>query len=291
MKKKSSNIKKTRVWIWLIPSFSLLIFVGVIPFFIVLSLSFMDYFMLYPNIPRVFVGLKNFKYLVFDPWMFTSLAISFIFTGVAVSLELLIGLGLALLLSRPVKGITIYRTLILAPMVIAPLVVGLIWMQMLNPEFGIITYFLHKLGLFIGTGPTISAALPSVIIMDIWHWTPFTTLIILAGILSLPKEPFEAALIDGASKWQVFRHITVPLIRYPILVAFLLRFMEAFKIFDEIWLLTGGGPGDATRVASIHAYKISFYRWDLGYGSAICIFLEYIVIILCVIFYNLLRRK
>lgn len=284
--------ERRQVWLWLLPSFFLLFIVGVLPFLLILYLSFSDYFLLYPDIPRVFVGLKNFKTLVFDPWTYNALSTTFSFVGVAVTLEMVIGLGLAFLFSISMKGITILRTIMLTPLVIAPLVVGLIWNQMLNPDFGIITYFLHNLGFFQGTGPTVetSTALLSIMVVDLWHWTPFVTLIILSGILSLPREPFEAARVDGASKWQMFVNIYLPLLRYPFSVAFLLRFMEAFKIFDEIWLITGGGPGDATRVASIHAYKIAFYRWDLGYGSSIALFLEYITIILCVIFYRILQR-
>ncbi|MEM2074085.1 MAG: sugar ABC transporter permease [Nitrososphaeria archaeon] len=284
---------KSQPWLWLLPSFFLLILVGIIPFFILLYLSFSDYFLLYPDIPRVFVGFKNFKNLVFDPWTYNALQTTFTFVGIALPLEMLIGLGLALLFSRPFKGITLLRTIMLVPLVIAPLVTGLIWNQMFNPDFGIITYFLHSLGLFLNSGPTIdpSTALFSIVVVDIWHWTPFVMLIILSGILALPKEPFEAAKIDGASKWQIFKNITLPLIRYPLTVAFLLRFMEAFKIFDEIWIITGGGPGDATRVVSIHNYKIAFYRWDLGYGAAIALFLEYITIILCASFYKVLQKS
>lgn len=280
-------------WLLLSPTLLLLVVIGLLPFFYVLSLSFRDFFLLYPNIPRVLVGFKNFQYLMRDPVMWHSLGLTLIFTGLALLFEMLVGLGLALILSRRIKGVIFWRSLILIPMVVSPLVVGLIWLQMLNPDFGVVVWFLRKLGLFIRSGPTIerSTALLTCVFVDVWHWTPFVTLILTGGLLALPREPFEAAMIDGASRWQMFRKITLPLLKPILLVAFLLRTVDAFRIFDEIWVLTGGGPGDASRVIGIFAYRMSFFRWNLGYGSAIALFLLYLSILLCTVFYNLLRKR
>jgi len=280
-------------WLLVSPAFTYLTGIGLIPFFFVIALSFMDYSLAYVYLPRVFVGFKNFRMLVFDEWLWHALRITFTFTALAVGLELLIGLVLAIITTGNIRGKTIWRSLLLIPMVVSPIVVGLIWLQMLNPDFGVITYFLHQLGFFTGTGPTIesSTALLTTVLVDVWHWTPFVMLILGAGILSLPVEPYEAALVDGASSWQVFRHVTLPLLAPVITVVLLLRTMDALRIFDEVWILTGGGPGSVTRYSVIHAYRISLAQFNIGYGATISLFLFFITLVLCSFFFNVLRGR
>ena len=160
---------------------------------------------------------------------------------------------------------------------IAPVVVGMIWRFFLMPSFGVMTVYLNRLGLFeetsVFSGPI--TAFGALIIIDIWEWTPFIMLIMLAGLSALPQAPIEAATIDGASRWQIFRHIQLPMLFPLIVVAVMLRGIDASKVFDTIYVLTGGGPGNATEVISTFAYRTNFIRWDLGYGAAVCLVLAF----------------
>ena len=185
---------------------------------------------------------------------------------------MLIGFVLALLTTRVVRGRVFYRTVFILPILVPGIIIGAIWKLMYSYDFGVLNSLLMWLGLapqdWLGNP---DLALLSVIIVDVWHWTPFCFLLLLAGLESLPDDIFEAARIDGATRWQQLRHITLPLMLPTIAVTFVFRMILAFKVFDEIYLLTGGGPGTSTEVISFTIYRRFFTEDQTGYGAAMSI--------------------
>ncbi len=216
-----------------------------------------------------FVGWRNFASLASDNLLRASVRNTLIFAAAAVTLQMALGLLLALLVSEAVRGRVIYRLIFLLPLLLPGIVIGAIWSLMYNFDFGIINLALDWTGLtprdWLGDR---SLALGSIIAVDIWHWMPFCFLILLAGVEALPRDVYEAARIDGAGKWSAFRHITLPLLAPTILVTFIFRLLLAFKVFDEVYLLTGGGPGTSTEVLSFTIYRRFFTEDRAGYGAA-----------------------
>ena len=217
------------------------------------------------------MGLRNYVLMAHDAQFLHSLLTTGIFVVSTVSAELLLGLGIALLLNYESRTMDMIRTLILVPTVFTPLVAGLVWKALYNPDLGVVSYYLRAIGLPIGRGLTVerATALLSVILVDIWEWTPLMVIIILAGLKSLPKEPYEAGSIDGASGWQLFQYITLPLLRPTIIVATLIRTMDALKIFDIVWAITGGGPGTTTTVANLRIFQVGVQQLRVGYASTL----------------------
>lgn len=231
------------------------------------------------NFQPKWAGLENYRQLLFeDPTFWISLEKTALFTFGAVGLEFLFGLGIAQLFNRPLKMIGVLRSLIILPMVVTPVVTGLIWRIMYNPDFGLINYFLGMLGFEPRAWvDKASTALPALIVADVWQWTPFMFLLIYAGLQSLPDEPFEAARVDGASGWQTFRYLTLPMLRNVILVAILLRIIESVKTFDIIFALTRGGPGTATQTLNIYTFYLAFEWLKPGYAAALAVIILVIV--------------
>lgn len=213
----------------------------------------------------------NFKRLFSDDFFFSAMAHTFVFASIALTLEFLIGLSLALLLDSRLRGKNVFRALLLAPMMLPPVVVGVVWRLMFNSDFGAINGTLKGFGL--DTTNLIWLASPklaflSIVIVDVWQWTPFVFLILLAGLQAIPNEPYEAALIDGSSAWQTFKNITLPLLKPAILIVLLLRTMDLLRVFDSIFILTEGGPGNATETISLYIYRTAFRFGDFGYATA-----------------------
>lgn len=235
------------------------------------------------------VGLQNFK-LIFtlDPFFKSSLwtTASYVFGTVAV--EFLLGLGIALLISRTFKGQSLIRTLILLPMMTTPVVVGIVWRYMYNPELGLVNYLFSLLHLpqQVWLGATVTA-LPAVMAAEIWEWTPFVALVLMSALHSLPKEPYEAVAIDGGNAWQAFWYVTLPLLRPTILVVILIRLMDAFKAFDVLFVTTRGGPGISTEVLSLYTYRNGFKFFQMGYAAA----LSYVMLIFITLVSQFLVRS
>jgi multiple sugar transport system permease protein len=220
--------------------------------------------------PMTFVGLDNYVNLITRDSRFkNSLWVTAVFTVVSVALQMVLGLGLALLLNRNFRGKTVARTAILLPMMATPVAMSLVWRVMFNPQLGIINELLRSVGhpgfLWIAHPST---ALASMIAVDVLRETPMTVIILLAGLQALPAEPYEAAKIDGASRWQSFWHITLPLLRSAIMVALIFRAIFTIKVFDVIYVMTQGGPSFSTENFAIFAYLQSFTYWRMGYGAA-----------------------
>lgn len=231
-----------------------------------------------------YIGFENWKNLLRSPYFWNSFKITLIFMIVAVSVEFVLGLGIALVLSGRLRS-KFLRTIMLIPMIMAPVVVGLCFYYLYDGFFGIIPWVLRKIGILGGNIAPLgeaNIALWAVVAVDIWQWTPFMVLILLAGLESLPVAPYEAAQVDNASKWQVFTKITLPLLRPVILIAILLRVIDAFKVFDKIYVLTAGGPSSATDVLSMWTYRKSFLRFNISLGATVSLIMLYVVLIICV---------
>jgi multiple sugar transport system permease protein len=218
-----------------------------------------------------FVGFDNYARMLGDPRFLEAVQITAVYTVATVILQVAIGLALALAFFRLVRGLGALRVAVLLPMILAPIVVGLSWKTlMLSQLYGLVDYVAVLLGL--GSKPWLtdaSWALASVIVIHTWQWTPFAFLVFLAGLYALPPEPFEAARIDRASAWQIFRYLTLPMLRSAIFVVVIFRTMIALRAFEGIYATTGGGPGTATEILNLYAYRVSFNSLSLGYGAAL----------------------
>jgi multiple sugar transport system permease protein len=238
--------------------------------------------------------LANFTRLFSDGFFCTALAHTLIFTVVALFFEFTLGLALALLLNGQIRGRSIFRAGLLVPMMLPTVVVGVVWRLMLNPNFGAINGTLKRFG--INTDSLTWTASPrlallSVIAVDVWQWTPFVFLVLLAGLQAIPQEPYEAALIDGSSRWQTFRHITLPLLKPAILIALLLRTMDLLRVFDQIFILTEGGPGFATETIALYIYRAAFRFFDFGYAAAMSFVLLLVTNIISTIYIRMLQTQ
>jgi multiple sugar transport system permease protein len=230
------------------------------------------------------VGLANYAQLPSDPLLQAGIVNTTIFAFSAVVSQMILGFLLALLVSRIPRGQVLFRAIFILPILIPGIVIGAIWQLLLNLDFGLANQLLGLVGLrphdWLGDPST---ALLSVVIVDIWHWTPFCFLLLLAGIESLPDDVFEASQVDGASALQELWYITLPLMLPTILVTLAFRLVLAFKVFDEVFLLTGGGPGTATEVISFTIYQRFFSEDRVGYGSAMSVVVIFFISVLLVL--------
>jgi multiple sugar transport system permease protein len=218
-----------------------------------------------------FVGLDNYARMLGDARFMEAVRITALYTVTSVVFQVAIGLALALAFFRLRRGMGVLRVAVLLPMILAPIVVGLSWKTlMLSQLYGLVDYAAVLVGL--GSKPWLTHAgwaLGSVIVIHTWQWTPFAFLVFLASLYALPPEPFEAAMIDRAGPWQIFRHLTLPMLRPAILVVVIFRTMIALRAFEGIYATTGGGPGTATEILNLYAYRVSFNSLSLGYGAAL----------------------
>jgi multiple sugar transport system permease protein len=220
---------------------------------------------------ETFVGAQNFLRLLVDPFFYRAAVQTLVFTASALTLEFALGLALALLLDSQIRGRALWRALLLLPMILPPVVAGVTWRLIYNPGFGPLNGALRLVGVDTRRLTWLADpkfALASVVLVDVWEWTPFVFLILLAGLQAIPEEPYEAARIDGSSPWQTFRHVTLPLLLPALLVALLLRTMDLVRLFDSVFILTQGGPGFATETLSLYIYKTAFRFYDFGYAAA-----------------------
>jgi multiple sugar transport system permease protein len=266
--------RRLRPYLLSIPA--LVIVIGILyPFVLGAYYAFLNYAAVNPN-PHI-VWFDNFKSVLGDQIFWKSVTVTGIFALVATGIETVLGVGLALLLNRSSLIGKLFERVLIVPLMIAPVIAGVIWKLMFNPQFGILN---HVLGL----GSTFdwlsgTTALWSVILVDAWIFTPFVAILVLAGIRSLPKEPFEASEVDGASWFYMFRKLMLPMLWPYILVAVIFRFMDNLKVFDHIYVLTAGGPGVATRTLQIGAFEDSIINLDYSRGSTYMLLLWIIVFI------------
>ncbi len=285
-KKKLSNYSLLAVQFHL-PAFLALTLITLVPLLYTFRLSFYDYKLSEKGSKDVFVGLQNYVTLFQDEQFLNSLFRTFVFMVCAVVLEVIIGILLALALNAIPKVKRLFTSMILIPMMVAPLVIGLMFNFFINPQFGLYVWLVNTLHLPLPTVLTSDSltAMTVVILMDVWEWAPYLGLVFLAGLQSISGEYYEAAMVDGASDRQIFRHITLPLMKPVLTVGILLRAMEAFKEFDKPYVLTGGGPGNATEVIDLYTYRQAFVSFKFSYAAAICVVL-FLILICCGIIYQ-----
>jgi multiple sugar transport system permease protein len=263
-----------RLFLW--PTLLLLIVFNVFPLFYSLYLSFTD-FSAIANKPPNWVGLSNYQQILSSGQLWTYFRTTGFYVLISVGLQTLVGFGLALLLRRKFRGSGLITTLILVPMMLSPVVVGLFWKLIYNPTYGIFNYFvpgaLANRTDWLGNP---NLAIWAVVIVDVWMWAPYVMLLCLAGLSAIPDYLYEAAEIDRAGAWYTFWRITLPMVAPLLLIAVLFRTIEAFKTFDLVMGLTGGGPGDTTELVAVNLYRLAFPQWQTGYASA----LAYIILVI-----------
>lgn len=232
-----------------------------------------------------FVGLENYARAFQDGQFWHSIGLTLMFTAISVTCSLTLAIALSVLFNLQHWGFTVLRTLILIPMLITPVAVGITWRIMMMPDLGVLNYLMGLLGippaLWAGSA---SSAMASVILVDVWQWTPFMFLIIYAGLTSLPKTPFEAAAIDGATPARMFWSITLPMLKPVIVIATLLRIVDAFRTYDTVYTITRGGPDFSTDLVSVYLQRVNFRFFDLGYGSALSWITLVIVLLVVMLF-------
>ena len=261
--------EKTRFMLALItPAALVLLLFQVVPILTGANASFRDWTLHDPK--RTWVGLANYVHVLRDAeFLDIVLPNTFGFMVASVACSLLLGLSIALMLNERFPGRWLVQSFVLLPLMVAPVIAAIMIRWMFNDQFGIVNVVLEALG-FEGQ-PWLAqrwTAFAVIVLTDVWLWTPWFTLLLLAGLQSLPREPFEAAAIDGAGRWGVFRFVTVPLLRSVIVVCAVIRAIDAFRTFDIVWTLTGGGPGRSTELFSLYAYVFAFLNLDFGKGSA-----------------------
>jgi len=240
-----------------------------------------------PLLPAVrFVGVSNYARLVSDGRFWNALANTAYFTCVSVVLELVLGLLVALLLVRAARGRALVYSIVLLPWAMPTVVSARLWEWLYNADYGVFNYLLGAHVNWLGSPVW---ALHAAILMDVWKATPFVALLLLAGLQTIPRELYQAAALDGAGAWISFRRITLPLLVPLMLVVLVFRTIDAFRVFDAIYVLTGGGPANSTETLSIYAYKILFQALEFGYGSAVAVSVLVVVALLIAIYARLLR--
>lgn len=283
--------EQTRFMLLLItPAALLLTLFQVVPIAIGANASFRDWALYNPK--KTWVGLAHYEAVLSDPeFLWVVLPNTFIFMILSVAGALVLGLALALLLNRPFAGQKIVQTVLLVPLMVAPVIAAIMVRWMFNDQFGIVNVILETIGL--EGQPWMAqrwSAFGVILFTDIWLWTPWFTLLLLAGLQSLPKEPFEAAAIDGTKPLRVFRYLTLPMLRPVIVVCVVIRSIDAFRTFDIVWTLTGGGPARSTELFSLYAYVDAFLKLDFGRGSAAAIIGGLIILVVGVALYRVVGR-
>ena len=274
-----------------LPAVIVLLLLTIYPFIYLVYVS-LHIWPISPNLPKIFLGFGQFTYLFSDPSFIESMQVTISLTVVGVSLQISLGTLLAILLSTKTKFINYFTLPFMIPVFIAPVVVGLIWKFMFNYDLGILNYLLNVIGLesinWLGTTTT---AFWSVVLIDTWQWTPFTTLIIKAGLDSVDPTPQEAAYVDGATRFQIFRFVTFPTIAPIFTVALLFRTLDAFKAFDIIYVVTRGGPGGSTYVLGYNIWKTAFYQNQLGLSAAMSVIMIIIATIFALILVKIMKSQ
>jgi len=276
-------------WWLIVPTALILIVLSVYPLLYSLYLSLFNLrFNRY-----TYIGLGNYERLLGDDAFWGSVRTTLIFAAGVVPVELLLGLGLALLLTEEVRFRTFYRTALIMPMILAPVVVGLIFRLIYSNDFGIPNYIMERMlhlphVNWLGD-PNVS--LISIMLMDIWQWTPFMFLVLLAGLQGIPVDLYEAARVDGANYVQSFLRITLPMLRPTILIALLVRTMDALRIFDQVFVTTQGGPGTSTEVVSFYIYKTAFKFTQITYAASLIIVVLLLTLVISTVYIWLLRSQ
>jgi ABC-type sugar transport system permease subunit len=287
--------RETRLaWSLVLPAVGTILLIALFPLLWTVWESLHRHDLRMPWLGRPFVGVENYVEAMRDPRFWSALGHTVFFAVVSVGLELVLGLGLALAMNRAYRGRGLVRAAILVPWAIPTVVAGLVWRFMFDGETGIANVVLVRAGLlqeplvwFIHAG---TAWVP-VILADVWKTTPFVALLLLAGLQNIDASLYEAARIDGASAWRQFRHVTLPLLKPAILVALIFRTLDAFRVFDLIYALTGGGPGTSTEPIALYTFNVLLQTLRFGYGSALSVIVFGITFVLALLYIRLLGAE
>jgi multiple sugar transport system permease protein len=305
MLKNLRNSRTLPAYLFLLPAVAVLALGLIVPLVNALQLSFQDWSMGTPWEQRDWIGLESYARMFKDEAVRQSLGVTLRFAFWVLFSEMILGIGLALLLEKPIKGAAVFRTLFILPLMVSPVAVGLIWRYLYDGRIGIINHYLERIGealpflqslgfsrhQFLGDP---ALALPSIIVTDIWQWTPFIFIIILAGLQALPSEVMEASRIDGANWFQMTVLVKLPMLRSIILVTFLMRIIDVFRALEVMYVMTFGGPGLSTELLSLHIYKVAFTAQQLGFASTIAVLLMSIILIFAIgvlVYQNPLKER
>lgn len=283
---------KTIPWLMTIPAIMVVLLLTIFPLLYSLKASFYNQSALVPGTP--FIGLENFRNLLInDPQFIWALFITAVLTFISVAIEFLFGLAIALAVIGKLKGKKFFIPLFILPVTLAPVVVGYTWKLMFDAKYGPINHFISIL-----TGTDFNfnwlnhsiGSIFAIIVSDVWQWTPFMFLVLLAGLSAIPKDIYEAAAVDGAGRWNMFYHITLPMLVPTITIAILIRALDSLKMFDTIWAITQGGPGTITQNISMYIYRLGFDNFRIGYTAAATYLLLIVVVIGCTLFISRMSK-
>jgi multiple sugar transport system permease protein len=271
---------------FLTPALLLLAVVALFPLIYVFYLSLFRKLLLFDI--SEFVWLRNYLFLIQDRRFWNALGNTAYFTFLTVLLEMLLGLGIAMLLRRTFTGKGLMRSIILVPWAIPTVVSAKMWEWIFNSQFGILSYLIGQDVNWLGNP---AWAIHAAVVVDVWKTTPFVAILLMAGLETIPGELYQAAQIDGASSWKIFTRVTLPLLKPFLLICLIFRTLDAFRVFDVIYVLTGGGPANTTETLSIYAYKVLFQTLQFGYGSAISVSIFLAVGLMTVLYVRFLGRQ
>lgn len=289
MKKQEKLVRtlthdKTVSWAFLLPASVVLLIAAVAPLCYSFYISFFRYKLNTPNAVPVFIGLDNYARIFSEDMFRTCLKNTALFAVVSVALEIVLGVILAMMLSNNKKSTRIILSVLLIPMIMAPVASGTLWRMMFDRSTGVVNYLLTLIGMepvnFLGSA---DLAIFSVIFVDVWRLTPWVTILVTSGLKGVSGTYIEAAVIDGASRWEVFRHIILPLIKPVLMIVLMMRFTDAFKVFDTVYVMTGGGPGNSTEMLPNYIYNQALKYMNVGYAAALAfVFIGAMAVLSCI---------
>lgn len=275
-------------WPFVVPALVVVLAVIVFPWAFTIWMSLNEWKV---GSPTTFVGFANYLRLPTDPRFVEAVGHTLVYTALSVVLPLVLGTFAAVIFHANFRGRGILRAVFIMPMMATPVAIALVWTMMFHPQLGVLNYLLS----LVGVPPQLwvfhpATVIPSLVLVETWQWTPLVMLIVLGGIAAIPTEPYESAMIDGASFWQMFRYITLPLIAPFLFIAAMVRMIDAVKSFDIIFAITQGGPGTASETINVYLYSVAFTYYDLGYGSAIAVILFLLIVVLAGLLLYLRQR-
>ncbi|MDH3661482.1 MAG: sugar ABC transporter permease [Alphaproteobacteria bacterium] len=273
---------------FVVPALIVILAVIVFPWFFTIWMSVHDWQI---TQTQTFTGLDNYLSLLSDQRFLESIVHTLYFTVLAVILPVIFGVFSAVIFHQRFPWRGVLRAVFIMPMMATPVAVALVWTMMFHPQLGVLNYLLTSIGLpeqlWVYDQATV---IPSLVMVEVWHWTPLVMLIVLGGLAALPTEPYESALIDGASQWQMFWHITLPLVMPFIMVAIIIRTIDALKAFDTIFVITQGGPGTASETINIYLYLQAFSFYNIGHASAVVVVFFVLIVILSLLLLYVRQR-
>jgi multiple sugar transport system permease protein len=278
-----------RYWIFALPAAVVVAVVMVFPWLFTLYMSVHEWKV---NGTTPYVGMANYAKMLVDDRFQWAVVRTLVFTAASVIAPVILGVWAAVCFAANFRGRGIARTIFVLPMMATPVAIALVWTMMFHPQLGVLNYLLSLVGLPPSAWVySTSTVIPTLVMVETWQWTPLVMLIVLGGIASLPADPYEAAVLDGANPWQMFRHITLPLAWPFIVVAAVIRMIDALKAFDTIYVITLGGPGTASETLNILLYQTAFAYYDLGYGSAMVVIFFVLILLISLLLLRVRQKQ